>query len=89
MKLIGNYSDDIRDLIKGDEQYTIPWDIKFEEYAGFTAFKTVSTDPASDSWFWPEYSSKIKLSVFRSGIFLSQHELEKNTDFYLKNNEYK
>ena len=31
MKLIGNYSDDVRDLIQGDSTYNIPVDIKTDE----------------------------------------------------------
>ncbi len=31
MKLIGNYKDDIKDLIQGGEQYNIPYDIQYTD----------------------------------------------------------
>lgn len=37
MKLIGNYSDDVRDLIQGDSTYNIPVDIKTDEVARYTS----------------------------------------------------
>ena len=82
MKLIGNYSDDIRDLIKGEVQYTIPYDIQYIDELELNSGRT----PENFESF-PEYSSIVKLSVFSGGLFLSQHELEKNKDFYYKNNE--
>ena len=32
MKLIGNYSDDIKDLIQGDDSYNIPADIRLDDF---------------------------------------------------------
>ena len=82
MKLIGNYSDDIRDLIKGEVEYNIPYDIQYIDELELNSGRT----PENFESF-PEYSSIVKLSVFSGGLFLSQHELEKNKDFYYKNNE--
>ena len=64
MKLIGNYSDDIRDLIKGEVEYNIPYDIQYIDELELNSGRT----PENFESF-PEYSSILKLSVFSGGLF--------------------
>jgi len=73
MKLIGNYSEDIKDLIQGVESYSIPAD------------KPLTLDVLGNTIFNPIYT--IKLSVFQNGSFQEEYVLELNKDFYVKNGE--
>ena len=82
MKLIGNYSDDVKDLIQGDDSYNIPADIRLDDHiAGYASVIKLSV--FQNGLFQEEFDLEKNVDFYYKSeqIYLRPNELLDKEEF--------
>ena len=82
MKLIGNYSDDIKDLIQGDDSYNIPADIRLEDFTSRYA-SIIKLSVFQNGLFQEEFDLEKNVDFYYKSeqIYLRPNELLDREEF--------